>query len=124
MNTVILFVENSYDWSPEKWITENGGKKTDYGRVVIEESNAWLIVDRYNQFVGDYDEDEKQYVSNLLKNPIGYIIEWKGESLLEKFITNVPSESKAVIDNDHGLICLVEDIKSLPLTSWIKANNL
>ncbi|WP_020558926.1 hypothetical protein [Thiofilum flexile] len=122
MNSIVIFFEKEShlkSWSSlvNQYITEDG-------RFVIETSNGWLSIYQPNDIWRDYDEDELLVVKSLILEPIPYLIEWRDNSLLQEFIDNFPTDSHAVIDNDHGLICKISDIKDTPISRWLDAKQL
>jgi len=124
MNTIILFCERKQDWTPINWIQKKSGSKTEYGNYVIENDVAWLSVSKTVDEFKDYDEFEKETVLSLISNPEAYLIEWRGKDLIKQFVDEFPSGTDAVVDNDHGLICSIGEVKGLPIESWVSSQRL
>ncbi len=93
---------------------------SDRGQFVVETSNSWISVYRYDEVFNDYDKDEEQLVRSLVHNPVPYLIEWRGDELLKKFIEDFPLNNNAVIDNDHGIICNISKLKGKPVSDWVR----
>lgn len=123
MNSIVLFAQND-SWQPDGWVKSMGGTKSDSGQFVVETSFSWISFCRYAEVFGDYDDDEEQIVRSLIPKPTGYLIEWRGDDLLEKFIEEFPANKRAVIDNDHGLICSILKVKGLPVSHWFLEGKL
>jgi len=124
MNTIVLFIEDPKCWSPEGWMIQHGGIVGSTGQVVMETPAGWLSVLRYDDVIYDYDDFEKVALSAFIDHPIPFLIEWRGDELVQQFIAAVPTDCKVVVDNDHGLICLLACVATLPLASWINAKEL
>ncbi|MDG4558495.1 MAG: hypothetical protein P9F19_14050 [Candidatus Contendobacter sp.] len=118
MNSLILFVRGK-NWQPDTWVTLAGGSKTESGQFVLENSSSWLSVYKYDEAFDDYDEAEENLVRELIQDPIPYLIEWRGDELLEKLISNIPADKDVIVDNDHGLICSVSKLKGLSVRDWV-----
>jgi len=123
MNSIVLFAQTD-GWQPDGWVKSMGGTKSDSGQFVVETSCSWISFCRYDDVFSDYDDDEEQIVRSLIQEPTGYLIEWRGDDLLEKFIEDFASNTKAVIDNDHGLICYISKVKGLPVSHWFREKKL
>jgi hypothetical protein len=124
VNTLILFLDGERDWSPERWVVQRGGKKGAHGQMVVEMPEAWLSLLRHDDVLNDYDEEERQAVLRLLDDPIPYLVEWRGDQMVEELLAAIPPGKGAVVDNDHGLICLLSRLQGLPLWSWLRAKEL
>ena len=120
MNTLILWLESDDTWSPEGWALSHGGKPTEMGQVTIENPSGWFSVMRDDCLIEDYGDAERDVLSSLLMHPISFLLEWRGSELLQLFIKEIPSDSGAILDNDHGLIVLAQHVKALPIDSWAR----
>lgn len=118
MNSLVLFVQES-GWKPETWILLVGGARSETGQFVVENASSWLSVYKYDETFDDYDATEEQSVRAVMQDPIPYLIEWRGDELLEKFIENIPVDEEVIVDNDHGLICCVSKLKGLAVRDWV-----
>lgn len=124
MNALVLIVEAGSDWSPETWATEHGGKRSLDGQIMIERESEWLSVARDARVFDDFDEEERVRLGELVTEPTTYLIEWKGNVLVENMLRSIPPETRAAIDNDHGLLVPVHEIADEPLDSWVTASRL
>ena len=97
MNTLVLFT-NIGQLKPDAWVSRTGGVKTDSGQFVVETKRSWISICVCDEVFGDYDEEQ---IRSLIKNPEAYLVEWRGEHLLGKFVKEFPSSGVGVIDNDH-----------------------
>lgn len=124
MNTIVLLVERESAWSPERWAEGFGGKRVGGGQVTIERETDWLSVVRDDQVLDDFDEIERARLGKLVNEPAAYLVEWKGGALVERLLRSVPPDTRAAVDNDHGLLVSVHQVAGEPLESWVKASSL
>lgn len=118
MNSIVLFSSEN-EWEPETWMTLMKGYISDEGQFIVETSDSWISIIRYDEVLDDYEEDEKELVRNLIRDPIPYLIEWRGDELLKQFVDKFPLNSGGVIDNDHGLICNISELKEKSVNDWL-----
>lgn len=121
MNTLVLLVERGSTWSPETWATEHGGVRGIGGQIMIEREAEWLSVVRDDRVLDDFDEDERSRLGQLVAEPTTYLVGWKGNLLVENLLRSIPPETRAAVDNDHGLIVAVHEIADEPLDYWVSA---
>jgi hypothetical protein len=119
MNTLVLLVERESAWSPEKWATEQGGACGVGDQVVIEQDAEWLSVVRDDRVLDDFDDQERFRLAELVTKPAVYLVEWKGGKLVERLLRAIPPETRAAVDNDHGLLVAVQKVAGDPLHSWV-----
>lgn len=119
MNTFILVIDSDYGWSPQSWILGHGGANMPNGQTTLERQQEWFSVLHDENPLTDFEDSEKEFLSRHIVNPASFLVEWKGNALIEEFLSAIPSECIAFIDNDHGLITSVKSIRDLPIDSWI-----
>lgn len=124
MNTLILLLNRESNWSPLTWATQHGGECSSGGQIMIEGQSCWLSILRDDQILDEYDADERSKLSALLIEPVPFLLEWKGSDLVEALLRAVPSDCDAVVDNDHGLLVPIQEIRVLPLGSWVRVSKL
>lgn len=124
MNTLVLLLSRDSEWTPEIWAYERGGKLGVGGQVMIEGQSAWLSVCRDEDVLNEYAVEERAAVLTTLTDPVPFVIEWKGVDLLSALLQAVPPDTRAVVDNDHGLLVPIRTITSLRLDSWLGASKL
>lgn len=125
MNSLLLLIDAKETWSPETWALENEGHRNAGGQVVMEDRSGWISIVRDPTVIDDYDDDDLTQLRSLIDSPVPYVIEWSGElKLPERVLLAVPTEVRAVVDNDHGLIKLLSDLVRFPLAAWVKAEKL
>ena len=124
MNTIILLLERDSAWSPGMWVDQQGGYTGSNGQVTVERNMEWISVVRDDEVLVNFDDLEMERLRTLVSKPIAYLIEWKGSSLLESLLKDVPPELHAAIDNDHGLIVPVREVAGKPSDSWVTAKRL
>ncbi len=124
MNTLVLILNRESPWSPELWARQSGGKPNVDGQVMIEEPSGWLSVVREDSVLDEYEEGEMKAISAVLPEPVLFLLEWKGSELIESLLSAVPSDCAALIDNDHGLLISIHEVRGLPLKLWARADKL
>jgi hypothetical protein len=91
---------------------------------MIEQETDWLSIVRDDQVLDDFDEEERARLGELVSAPTAYLVEWKGDVLVERLLRSIPTATRAAVDNDHGLLVPVHLVAGEPLDSWIKASSL
>jgi hypothetical protein len=124
MNTFLLLVANGSAWSPEAWATERGGARSLNGQVTIERNANWLSVIHDETALDDFDEEDLSRISAMVGKPATYLVEWRGNTLVEDLLRSIPPNTRAVIDNDHGLLVSIEEIAGRPIDSWARVGTL
>ncbi|WP_146749303.1 hypothetical protein [Paracidovorax anthurii] len=124
MNSIVLMIERESAWSPDGWVQAAGGKHLGNGQVTIEQEAEWLSVTRYDQVLDDFDDTERARLLELVNEPLAYLVEWKGCTLLSHLLRSIPSGVRAAVDNDHGLLVPVFQVAGEPLDSWVRAASL
>jgi hypothetical protein len=124
MNTLVLLVERESAWSPEEWAAEQGGERGVGGQVVIEQDVEWLSVVRDDRVFDDFDDEERSRLAELVTKPATYLVEWKGAKLVERLLRSIPPETRAAVDNDHGLLVAVQEVAGEPLHTWIGVSKM
>jgi hypothetical protein len=121
MNTLILLVESDSSWSPLIWAMHNAAESTDDGRVVIGGRLGWLAIHADQSILDDFDDDEKADALGALVEPAIFVVEWRGDPLIERFVKDVPSDCRVFVDNDHGVFAPVAVLQGLPAGAWARA---
>ena len=124
MNTLILLVERESSWSPLVWALEQGGESAEDGRVVIEGRLGWLSIEPDQSVLDDFDDDERADAVAALVDPSLFVVEWRGDVLIETFVRAVPPDSRVFVDNEHGVFAPAAALKSIPFASWARTISL
>lgn len=124
MNSITLLVERECTWSPEIWAEAVGGKRIGDDQVTIEQESEWLSIIQDDQVLDDFDDTECTRILELVGEPLVYVIEWKGNKLVERLLRSIPHNIRAAVDNDHGLLVPVDQVANKPLESWARAASL
>lgn len=124
MNTLILLVERESSWSPLVWALEQGGESAEDGRVVIEGRLGWLSIEPDQSVLDDFNDDERADAVAALVDPSLFVVEWRGDVLIETFVRAVPSDSRVFVDNEHGVFAPAAALKSIPFASWARTISL
>jgi hypothetical protein len=124
MNSILLHIGRSSVWSPEAALLAHGATRSKSGQVMLESEDGWLSVTRDDDALNDYEDDDREVLDSLILNPVTYLIEWRGARPLHQFISLVPRGGDVVVDNDHGLICSVDQIREIPIASWVTLSKI
>lgn len=124
MNTLVLLVAKECAWSPEVWAIEGGGQRAADGQIMIERGPEWLSIARDERVLDDFDDEERLRVAALVGEATTYLVEWRGNVLVETFLRSIPPGTRAAIDNDHGLLVPVSEVAGEPVETWVRASSL
>ena len=119
MNSIILFFDGEVR-SIEDLFIAIGGQKQGGRRIMLEKSNSWLSIDKLSKPFCDYDELERETILSLIDNPTALLIEWRNDEILQDIFEKLSLDNNIVVDNDHGLICTLLDLKGLHISKWIR----
>lgn len=123
MNSLIIFASED-EWQPTKWFKAMDASESNTGQFVVERTSSWISLLMRDDMFYDYDDNEKQTVQSLLDVSKSYLVEWKGDGLLDSFIKAFPPSENLVVDNDHGLICNILEVQKLPICRWVRESML
>lgn len=117
MNTIMLFTENK-SWGPRNWVMSMEGAQVKDDHFVVETASSWISFNSCENVFEDYENVEEDKVKTMLPNPTAHLVEWKGDEILRQFIDDFPIDQDAVVDNDHGLICKLAELKGMEVGCW------
>jgi hypothetical protein len=80
-------------------------------RLVVEEEEQWLAIRRCDEIRDEYDEFETDVIRSHFTAPCFVVVEGRGLGLANRMFREVDGALNFLVDNDHGLLCPVEDIK-------------
>ena len=129
MNTIVLLVDRQSAWSPEAWAEQAGGKRTGVAQIMVEQAGgSWLSIVRDDAVLGDFNAIERSRLAELVADPVAYLVEWRGDGLVELLVRSVMAAiraggTRAAIDNDHGLLVPVHVVAGEPLESWVRVSS-
>lgn len=118
MADVILYIDDSCEWTPLRWIEAKGGSVRN-GMGTLEIGSHWLSVVLDPSVLVDVEPTEWNLISSKISAPIPYFVETDSDSLLELLIESVPEEARVLLDNDCGLIVEVRELRGHPVREWI-----
>ena len=105
MNTVILKKSKAENWDPISYFKQNGGDAIyEFNQYNLAIGDAWISVIEDDSVYFEFDDDEIGKVKSIIEKPVFYIIEWKGDEILENFMGHIPNGTTALVDDDHGSI--------------------
>jgi hypothetical protein len=90
-------------------------------RLLAEDGDHWLAARRCDALRDEYDELEMDFILTLFPDPSFVVVEGRGLKLLNRMLLAVDDAIDILVDNDHGLICPVSEIKRRILDAriWI-----
>jgi hypothetical protein len=80
-------------------------------RLVAEEGNQWLGARRCDAIGEEYDDAEMDVIRPFFSKPSFVVVEGRGLGLVNRMFLGVDDGLSFLVDNDHGLICPVAEIK-------------
>jgi hypothetical protein len=80
-------------------------------RLVTEQGSHWLAARRCDEIQSEYDEAEMEIIRPAYPEPSFVVVEGRGLKLANRMFLEVDDDLDFLIDNDHGLICPVAEIK-------------
>lgn len=119
MNTLIFYIDRHSTWSPQDWIVSLGGGNVFNNQFTLEFDGELISVIPSAQVICELEEEELMRLHEIVAEPNAFIVEWRGDGLIEKFLESIPNATSVAVDNDHGLIVSVHDVRGMPLNSWI-----
>lgn len=84
------------------------------GRIVARDENGdWIAFQPILNISDDYEEGEMGAVLKMIENPSFYLIEgrWSESRLENKLLIELNDCGSVAIDNDHGAILSLHDVK-------------
>jgi hypothetical protein len=80
-------------------------------RLLAEDGDHWLAARRCDALRDEYDELEMDIILPLFPDPSFVVVEGRGFKLLNQMFLAADDDLDVLVDNDHGLICPVAEIK-------------
>ena len=124
MSSFVLALNSASTWSPLDWMANYRGLKLANGQVTIEENSDWLSILHDDNLIRDFDEEERELLRSLLGSPRMFLIEYKGERLVNFLVQSIPADCDAMIDNDHGLLVRAYLLRAFSINDWERASAL
>ena len=87
------------------------------GRLLVESvsgmKDGWIAFQPIENIQYDYEIDELEAIKKRIANPSFYLIEGRNGAVdfCNKFIQEFYPSGKVLIDNDHGMIAGLEEVK-------------
>ena len=87
------------------------------GRLQVESAtgmkDGWIAFQPIKDIQYDYEADELEEIKKKISDPSFYLIEGRNGvvNLCNKFIQEFNPSGKVLIDNDHGMITSLEEVK-------------
>lgn len=92
-------------------------------RVEADRGYFRIIPDQKIQF--DLEPDALKTIKHIIVDPYFALIEYSNINSLNEAMCNYPARGIVLVDNDHGLITTIEDIRERIIMEreWIFASN-
>jgi hypothetical protein len=123
MNTLILHTNNS-EWSPLDTLTSLGGTVSSSVGVVLHSDESWVRLLREDDVIHDYEGRDAELLATHINDRSSFIVEWRGDALLQKFLDALPTDKRVVVDNDHGVMVPFDLIRDQPVEKWIRERKI
>lgn len=128
---IISNIENLSDNVYQVFSQIGAAKKESEGRLIVESSagmkDGWIAFQPIENIQYDYEIDELEKIKNQIKNPSFYLIEGRNGivDFSNKFIQKFNPLGNVLIDNDHGMIVeLVEIKRKIELKEdWLRSSS-
>lgn len=85
------------------------GRQND--RLLAEDGDHWIAARRCDALRDEYDELEMDIILSLFPDPSFVVVEGRGLKLLNQVFLAADDTLDVLVDNDHGLICPVAEIR-------------
>ncbi len=114
---IISNIENLSDNVYQVFSQIGAAKKESEGRLIVESSagmkDGWIAFQPIENIQYDYEIDELEKIKNQIKNPSFYLIEGRNGivDFSNNFIQKFNPLGNVLIDNDHGMIVKLVEIK-------------
>lgn len=123
MNSIVLIVDKNCKWDPKDVLKESERSENEFNKFIYSEGEGWISSFEEPELINDFDAEELLKVANIISNPKFYLIEWKGDEILQKFINDIPGNILAIIDNDHGGVYRAIDLIGRPVSEWLRISS-
>jgi hypothetical protein len=114
---IISNIENLSDNVYQVFSQIGAAKKESEGRLIVESSagmkDGWIAFQPIENIQYDYEIDELEKIKNQINNPSFYLIEGRNGivDFSNNFIQKFNPLGNVLIDNDHGMIVKLVEIK-------------
>lgn len=124
MNAIVMHIAREGPWSPVLALIFMGGKAIEAGAAMSAGDSSWLSVRESHSVIHDYDEEDLKKLRSLVGDAKSYLVEWRGDEILQNFISSIGPKQYVLIDNDHGLMASLADVFDLPVEQWVRQSRL
>lgn len=80
-------------------------------RLLVEDGDHWLAARRCDPIGAEYDDGEMDAILSVFPEPCFVVVEGRGPALASQALLGVDGSLRFLVDNDHGLICPIGEIK-------------
>lgn len=121
MQTLIVLVDPNGEWSPQDTVVALGGTPLDDGRFALGRGLQHLWIGRDDSVLEHFDADERRVFEAQLPSPAVWVVEWRGETLLDDLLHAMPADALAFVDNDNGFVVPLQAVRGVPVATWVDA---
>lgn len=82
-------------------------------RLVVEGDWGWFAIGIEEALQVQYSDEERERIASFFTNPCYAYIEYGSVSAVDMAINLMPVKDEMLIDNDHGMILPIEEVRSL-----------
>lgn len=127
MQSVIIITEKSLDLSAllDAYRVTGHVDLQSAHRLVVEGSWGWFAFNRDNTLEDEFDESELKKLKNFMQSLSFVQLEFSDSRAADIAALRLPIEGTVMIDNDHGLVAPIEEIRRRIQegNNWISANS-
>lgn len=124
MNTLILHNIEGSNWSLAEHLVSLGGVSTGPDEITLSTDSSWIRLTWADDVIYDYDFSRLNLLKSFGAERKSFMVEWRGDDLLQNFIDSIPTDKKIVVDNDFGIFISLDLIRDKLLSTWIREKHL
>jgi hypothetical protein len=80
-------------------------------RVVVEGDWGWLAIGTDTEVEGELSESERARITEIIRRPFFAQLEYNTSAAADLAIRLLPSPESTLIDNDHGMLLPIEQVR-------------
>ena len=113
MKALVLLVGEDEEWSPEVLLKDRLRNREVPDGFSAELDGEWLLVIGSDSVLADYELEDLCELRKVMGEQLRpYLVSWRGEGLLFKFLSAIPHGVPAFVDDDNGTILPVSEFLS------------
>jgi hypothetical protein len=82
-------------------------------RLVVEGDWGWFAIGIDDELEGEFSGAERARIAQLVAEPVYAQLEYSSSSAADLAIKLMPATAETLIDNDHGMLRPIEEVRDL-----------